>query len=421
MMKWLTILCLFPLVLFGQDTSIYRKLYIFGGESNAGGAVIWNTLTASDSLPKGNVKILNNNNLRFETLQLGVNGNNWYGVNVTAPGNYGWELELANRSTDTIYIVKIAYGGSADTYTSLNWLSTLRPRLDTALKQIRAAGKIPVPYIYWSQGINGGLIDTALYKFNTLLSLRLIRSMVGYAPTFITRLIQAGAGLNPIISRMPDLDDWMYVIDTTGLTAINQHWDKAGIAGQVNRMLKVAADSLWNVYNYFKLKSDRLSYLDKSVLKNITMDKVGGMNLKDGIYMNGSIINYNTFGGNNSVFTIDRYIGIAKKSGSVGSFAVASGQPMKFGHWSTTLLDAASMVSGTLTERMRINTTGNVSIGNTNNTYKLDVSGAINVPGTTGNTYRWNATSGEPINQISPSGWVKIDTPTGEAWIPYYQ
>lgn len=43
------------------------------------------------------------------------------------------------------------------------------------------------------------------------------------------------------------------------------------------------------------------------------------------------------------------------------------------------------------TERMRISSTGNVSIGNTNNTYKLDVSGDINI--SAGSSFRINGTA----------------------------
>jgi hypothetical protein len=48
-------------------------------------------------------------------------------------------------------------------------------------------------------------------------------------------------------------------------------------------------------------------------------------------------------------------------------------------------------------ERMRISTSGNVSIGNTNNTYKLDVTGDVNISG----TYRVNGTA---IGGVTGSG-----------------
>lgn len=50
-----------------------------------------------------------------------------------------------------------------------------------------------------------------------------------------------------------------------------------------------------------------------------------------------------------------------------------------------------------ITERMRIQAGGNVSIGNTNNTYKLDVTGDVNISG----TYRVNGTA---IGGVTGSG-----------------
>lgn len=50
-----------------------------------------------------------------------------------------------------------------------------------------------------------------------------------------------------------------------------------------------------------------------------------------------------------------------------------------------------------VSERMRISTSGNISIGNTNNTYKLDVTGDVNISG----TYRVNGTA---IGGVTGSG-----------------
>jgi hypothetical protein len=57
-----------------------------------------------------------------------------------------------------------------------------------------------------------------------------------------------------------------------------------------------------------------------------------------------------------------------------------------------------SFATGGTTERMRITSLGNLSIGNTNNTYKLDVSGEINA------TTRYRVNAGTQTNQIFGDG-----------------
>lgn len=65
---------------------------------------------------------------------------------------------------------------------------------------------------------------------------------------------------------------------------------------------------------------------------------------------------------------------------------------------------------------------GNVRIGGGYTpAYKLDVSGAINVPGTTGNTYRWNAAGATPSNTTTPVGWLRVNVAGTDVSIPYYQ
>ncbi len=67
---------------------------------------------------------------------------------------------------------------------------------------------------------------------------------------------------------------------------------------------------------------------------------------------------------------------------------------------------------------------GKVMVGSITNrgTGKIEVTGGnISVKGLTGETYRWDATSGTPTNTSSPAGWVKINIAGVDAWLPYYQ
>lgn len=66
---------------------------------------------------------------------------------------------------------------------------------------------------------------------------------------------------------------------------------------------------------------------------------------------------------------------------------------------------------------------GKILVRSTTNrgTGNLEVTGNVSVLGTTGNTYRWDATSGTPSNTATPAGWVKISIAGVDAWLPYYQ
>lgn len=51
----------------------------------------------------------------------------------------------------------------------------------------------------------------------------------------------------------------------------------------------------------------------------------------------------------------------------------------------------------------------------------VDVTGLVSVAGTSGNTFKWAATSGTPSNTITPVGFVRIDLGGVASWLPYYQ
>jgi hypothetical protein len=105
------------------------------------------------------------------------------------------------------------------------------------------------------------------------------------------------------------------------------------------------------------------------------------------LYMGGSADNYlaGRLGiGTTSISAILSVVGASQMlhqySGSPNTFTW--GQYDVSGNASINNLASANLLLATAnTERMRISSTGNVSIGNTNNTYKLDVTGDINISG----------------------------------------
>ncbi len=69
-------------------------------------------------------------------------------------------------------------------------------------------------------------------------------------------------------------------------------------------------------------------------------------------------------------------LGFVKKAGSSPVFAAGSGTSLMFGHWSTADI-RGNVSAGTFTERLRINASGNVGVGTTAPSAKLDVVGDI--------------------------------------------
>ncbi len=86
---------------------------------------------------------------------------------------------------------------------------------------------------------------------------------------------------------------------------------------------------------------------------------------------------------NSVISTMDDNIGLVKKYGISGVWAVGSNYYHRFGKWSTSTLKG-NVSSGTFTEQMRIANNGNVGIGTTTPGYKLDVAGDIQLNGRLG-------------------------------------
>jgi len=96
---------------------------------------------------------------------------------------------------------------------------------------------------------------------------------------------------------------------------------------------------------------------------------IGTINPGTKLEVNGDILESS----DNSVITIkDDNIGLVKKASDSGVWAVGSNYNHRFGKWSTPSL-TGNISSGTFIEQMRINNNGNVGIGVTNPSKKLEV------------------------------------------------
>jgi hypothetical protein len=240
-------------------------LVIFIGESNTGGTALNSAATAGELAARPAVQILNNSTLLFEDLNVGTN--NLLGhdelTGVTDPrggGTYdqtshGWEVGLANSveadewMTDTVYLVKAGQGGSllSEWNDGGSYMNAFDARLAAALSELKAAGKIPLIYVWSSIGINNSIAGTNVNTFKAQLNdwLRRIRVRVGFAPICLTELPAAYTTYNAAIEEVCE-EEMTFFVETTdaGLAGDGNHWTYSGMKVIAGRMVDVAVDDI---------------------------------------------------------------------------------------------------------------------------------------------------------------------------------
>lgn len=230
----------------GGASSLYVPVIIFVGESNSGGYALNTDLTAGQRAVRSAVKILNNTSLLFESLD--IDTNNLIGhTGLTANATHGWENGLATSveagewGFNPVYLIKAGQGGSviSEWGTTGAYFTTLVTRVNAAYAAIRALGKQPLPFIWYSQGINDAIANTAAatWKAATKVHLTNLRNVIGFAPV-ITPEFMAGresytAALNELANEYP----FIFVVSSlsAGLRDVN-HWNAAGMALLASRM-----------------------------------------------------------------------------------------------------------------------------------------------------------------------------------------
>ena len=219
--------------------SRFVPVFIFNGESNSGGQA--NSGTTHEEGPRPEVQIFDNAGLAaYATLDIGVNNMVDHAGIPAEWGTHGWELGLANSVEngewwdDVVYLIKTGQGGSsmwqwdeAGTY----WTKFLA-RTRSGLSLLRSQGKIPVIYVWYSQGINdanNGTVEATWVTQTKAYHARL-RAELGFVPIFMTKLIDVGAAYNDSIDAMAVDDNMLYPIEVTGATTGDaHHWDYAGM------------------------------------------------------------------------------------------------------------------------------------------------------------------------------------------------
>lgn len=249
----LYILIFFTITAKSQTTFLGRVAYspnpliIIAGESNAGGLALNTELSASEAAIRPFIKILNNENLTFESLHIG--GNNMM-LHAGLPGGvtHGIENGLANSADSgtfggliPVYILKAGIGlsqihwwnDSTYLYYDLNAWEQLKMRLDTAIKLLRPlnSGAPPKLYFFWTQGINDSLnsIPSAAWKDSTKVFFVKLRQRYGNIPIFMTYLTPDYTSYNARVTELAAEVDNFYAIQTddADLEDVN-HWDYTG-------------------------------------------------------------------------------------------------------------------------------------------------------------------------------------------------
>jgi len=240
----------------GKDTV---NLIVIQGESNAAGMALNTQATSAELSARANVYILNNNNLQFQNLQIGVNNNILQ--NLGDQTTHGLELGLANaidagKLSKPTYLVKAAGSGS----TIYEWLSngtsngnygwnSMVNRMDAAINYLKNQG-IPYKITVWqSIGINDYNAGTSATTYRARIEQfrNEFRARYGQSIAFLMTHFVTNHPYNTVIDQIAanDPQKTSAAIDVTGATFRDQniHWDYAGLKIIAGRMVDKMASS----------------------------------------------------------------------------------------------------------------------------------------------------------------------------------
>lgn len=179
------ILIMIPFFLIQQKSS-KNILIVLYGESNSGGIAPNSSATTQEIAPR-NIKILNNNTLQFEPLDIGTNNLIGHiGLESYASNSHGMELEIANKYDEgyfngkTVYIVKAGKGGSKTSEWGVG--STAYNNLTTRVNAAKTLiGNCDIIFML-SIGINDSLANTDATTYKTQLKDLVERTKADFSP-----------------------------------------------------------------------------------------------------------------------------------------------------------------------------------------------------------------------------------------------
>jgi hypothetical protein len=224
-------------------TPITNPLFVFTGESNAGGYALNTELTSPQLAIRSAIQIMRNTSEAhdFESLDIGTNNNiNHSGLDATTHGienGLCTAVENSEFSVSTVHVIQTGQGGSR----IIHWLDDsslyndkypwvlFKSRIDDAL----AADSTYSIIIFYSQGIND-IADgksAVSWKTETKAHLAKIRTRYGSTvPIFMTKFYFTGyTGYNTKIDEICAEVPYTYAIETNGFSARDdKHWDSSG-------------------------------------------------------------------------------------------------------------------------------------------------------------------------------------------------
>lgn len=241
-----------PYFLF-QHNQGGKLIIVLFGESNSGG-IAPNSSATSLEMSARNIKILNNNTLEFENLQLGVNNlighigleSYWY-------DSHGMENQLANLydagffGGKEVYIVKAGRGGSkvSDWVQGSQAYNNLQTRLNTAIELV-FGNEIPNIKFMLTLGINDYLAGTSPSDYKSGVENLLSNVKEDYPHNFNLRLMKfdfvtssASNAYSNQILQIPNDISGVTVFNTVGCSVLpdGNHLDYLGMKSATNKFL----------------------------------------------------------------------------------------------------------------------------------------------------------------------------------------
>lgn len=232
----------------GATASPFVPLFVFYGESNAAGATSNSGLAASELLVRPSVKVINNTTLTLQSLQIGIN--NYQDALGVTSAMHGWEASLANATeaglfyNNPVYLVKAGQGGASVSLLASggSYWNKLSARVDSMKANIRRAGKIPITYVVYSQGINdkNANTDITTWKVATQALFKALRGKLGYVPIIATQFSSTYSDYNTAYAQMQTTDPFLFMVDVSGTTYQDAyHWDAPS--------MKTIGARMWNI------------------------------------------------------------------------------------------------------------------------------------------------------------------------------
>jgi len=249
------------------STEIATDVFLFIGESNMGTRNSLDTALSGElGLKESNVRILNNDNLTLETLDIPTNSS--LGETDCTP-NKAWGLELpayqffkaGGTGKNELIIGKLAQGGARIGQFNEDFLEGYFPIVKSRINKIKelltAEGKTPKFHIFYSQGINNA-INSDLYDDDHFPNLRGSLYWREATKVFLDKLLLLTGSSTKIVmtkffnsykgnfgtylnSRIDELVSWkssnIQTVDTTDLTLSDGlHFDSTSVRTLFNRM-----------------------------------------------------------------------------------------------------------------------------------------------------------------------------------------